>query len=91
MAGPNTLTGADIRGGITEADDIMHGVQNDLKSLARETRWEGLVGKDREEFFQGMTQDEYDTLKDIAFAMGPKGTAKLESLLGEVVSVRGKQ
>lgn len=85
MAGTG-ITGEDIRGGITMADDVMHQVQNDMRQLAKETRWEGIHGKDRDEFFDGMTQDEYETLKEIAFGMGPKGTAKLESILGEMVS-----
>jgi hypothetical protein len=89
MAEQDKLTGADIRGGVTMADDVMHGVQNDLRALAKETRWEGIRGKDREEFFRGMSQDEYDTLKEVAFAMGPKGTAKLESVLQEMVNMKG--
>lgn len=87
----NAMDGSDIRSGITQADDVMHGVRQDLKSLAGDTKWQGLTGKDRLEFFRGMTKDEYDTMKDIAFAMGPKGTAKLESLLHEMVAVKGDE
>lgn len=86
--GANNLTGHDIRGGIEDANDIMKGVQGDIRTLAKETRWLGLTGSDREDFFKGMTQDEYDTLHAVATALGPKGENKLEMILREVMSLR---
>lgn len=82
------LRGEDIRGGIQDADNVVKDVQGDIRSLARETRWEGLVGKDRDQFLNGMTQDEFDTLKEIATAMGPKGLSKLEGVLYEMQSLK---
>lgn len=81
------LRGEDIRAGILQADDIIHAVQGDIRQLARETKPQGLLGADREEFFRGMTQPEYDTLQEIAFSMGPKGTTKLQSILQEMVNL----
>lgn len=89
MPTPTGVTGEDIRGGINDANDVVTSVQKDIRSLARDTRWEGLVGKDREEFFNGMTQKEYDLLSQIGFGMGPKGVNKLQSILQEMVSMKG--
>jgi hypothetical protein len=85
---PDGIKGEDVRAGILLADDVMHNVQNDLKSLAGEVRYQGLEGKDREEFWGGATKDEYETLKEIAFAMGPKGVNKLESMLKEAMAMK---
>lgn len=84
MPGGPGLTGHDIRGGIEDADDVMHDVQGDLRGMAREIRWEGLTGDDRKEFFNGMSQEEWDTLYQIGTALGPKGENKLEMLLKEM-------
>lgn len=91
MVGGKGLTGEDIRTGIEDADDVMHEVQRDIRGLAKETRWQGLTGKDREEFFNGMTQEEWDTMHMIGTAMGVKGENKLESLLREMVAMRGSE
>ena len=88
MVGGKGLTGEDIRGGVEDADDVMHDVQKDIRQLAKETRWEGLTGGDREEFFRGMSQEEWDTMHTIGTAMGVKGENKLESLLREMVAMR---
>ena len=88
MVGGKGLTGEDIRGGVEDADDVMHDVQKDIRQLAKETRWEGLTGKDREEFFSVMSQEEWDTMHTIGTAMGVKGENKLESLLREMVAMR---
>lgn len=83
------VDGSDIKNGIAQADDDIHAVRADLKGLAQDTRLKMLEGDDRKEFLSGMTQDEYDTLKDLAFAMGPKGTNKLEAILQEMVALKG--
>lgn len=85
----NGLTGHDIRGGIEDADGIMHEVQGDIKNLAKEVRWEGFTGSDRKEFFKGMTQEEWDTLRSVGVALGPKGANKLEMLLREMTADDG--
>lgn len=82
------LSGSDIRGGILQADDVVKGVQGDIRSLARDTRWQGLSGADRDEFFKGMTQDEWDMLQNIGYQMGPKGVNKLQSVLQEMVDLK---
>lgn len=86
MVGGSGLSGHDIRGGIEQADDVMHNVQGDMHTLAKETRWEGITGKDRQEFFRGLTQEEWDTMKSIGTALGPKGENKLEMLLKEIIA-----
>lgn len=88
---PSGYTGEDIRAGISMADDVVHGAQQDLRSLARDVRWKGLIGSDRDEFLAGMSEDEFATLQEIAQAMGPKGMNKLESVLQEAVGLKGKE
>lgn len=85
------MNGEDIRAGILQADDIMHTVQGDIKDLAGETRYHAIQGKDREEFLTGITQNEYDTLSELAFSMGPKGVNKLQSILQEMMAMEGKK
>lgn len=83
------LSGEDIRSGILQADGVVKNVQGDIRSLARETRWQGLVGADRDEFFKNMTQDEWNMMSDVAQSMGPKGMNKLQSVLQELVDLKG--
>lgn len=82
------LSGEDIRSGILQADGVVKDVQGDIRSLARETRWQGLVGADRDEFYKNMSQDEYDFLADVANKMGPKGVNKLQSIIQEMVELK---
>ena len=88
MPGGPGLTGRDIREGIEQADDVMHDVQKDIRTLAKDVRWQGLTGADRDEFFNGMTQEEWDTMHTVGTALGAKGENKLESLLREMVNMR---
>lgn len=83
----NGLTGHDIRAGVDLANDVMTGVQTDIRNLAREARPQSLVGSDREEFLRGMTQEEWDTLHAVGTAMGPKGENKLEQILREAIGL----
>lgn len=85
---PTGVTGEDIRSGILQADDVVKSVQSDIRSLARETRWQGLTGKDRDEFFGNMKQEEWDMLQNIAFGMGEKGVNKLQSVLQEMTDMK---
>jgi hypothetical protein len=80
----NRTAGEDIRGGFDLAKDDISAVADELHDTAKETRFQGLVGKDRDEFLKGLTQSEYDTLHDIAQAQGPRGLSKLQSMMMEL-------
>lgn len=77
------LSGGEIKGGIRDANEDIASVRQDLLGLAKENRALGLKGDDRKEFLTGMTQNEFDTLHDIATALGERGTNALERILKE--------
>ncbi len=83
MAGE--LTADDIRQGIGLAKEDIDSVSEEIRSIARDNRIEVLKDDERKEFFDGMTQREFDFLHKIAVQMGPKGLNKLEQLMGEAV------
>ena len=83
MAGE--LSADDIRQGIGLAKEDIDSVSEEIRKIARDNRIEVLKDDERKEFFEGMTQREFDFLHKIAVKMGPKGVNKLEQLMGEAV------
>lgn len=81
------LTGSEIREGIQLAKTDIDAVDEEIRAIARQNRVEVLKGPDRQEFFRGMKQEEFDTLHDMARALGPNGVKKLEQLMGEASGV----
>ena len=77
------LHGDEVTGGLRDAQEVMSGVQTDLKRIAQEGRPKILTGDSRREFFDGMSQEEFDDLNAIAFGLGPKGLNALERLIIE--------
>ena len=84
------LTGGDIRDSFKMASDAMGEVQGEVKKLAVESRPQVLTGSEREDFFKGMNQKEFDTMHAIAVAMGPKGLNALERLMQEAEGLSKK-
>ena len=79
------LTADDIRQGIGLAKEDIDAVSDQIKKIARDNRIEVLKDDERKEFFEGMTQKEFDVLHKVAMQMGPKGLNRLEQLMGEAV------
>ena len=73
----------DIKTGMEMAADDHHSVMEELKGIAQGTRLRVLNGDDRQEFFKGMTQPEFDFLHKVAMSLGPKGLNALEKLMTE--------
>ena len=73
----------DIKAGMDMATDDHRAVMEELKGIAKETRLKVLNGDDRQEFFKGMTQPEFDFLHKVAMSMGPKGLNAMEKLITE--------
>lgn len=69
------------------ASDDERAISDEIRQMARDSRLTVLKDAERREFFEGMTRDEFNTLREIAGAMGPKGHAKLESLIQEAVGM----
>lgn len=79
------LQAEDIRRGIALAKEDIDSVSDEIRSIARDNRIQVLKDDERKEFFEGMSQKEFDFLHKLAMQMGPKGLNKLEQLMGEAV------
>lgn len=84
-------TGEDIHAALGMARDDVSAVEHDLTALGKETGHRGLQGKDREEFFKGMTQEEFDLLHKMAMHLGDPGMNKLEKMMAEAKDVWHRQ
>ena len=74
---------SDIKEGYRLAAQDFAGVQEDLRATAKEMSLKGLDGEARKDFFEKLTDEEFEQLRNIARKLGQRGMHELELILAD--------